>query len=127
MEANMEVIVEVLEATSNQLGGNIVACTHRYTSAHGCCDMGQVGPSISHVYAFVGMKGDANDNGLRASNMWSLAVEDRDSYAHNIAPCVAATHPATMLAARRVVAPVWPLPLTENVRITRTYAHAIAP
>ena len=40
----------------------------------------KVEPSISHVYAFVGMKGDAKDLGLRSANMWAISVDKNYGY-----------------------------------------------
>ena len=46
--------------------------------------LSRVKPSISHVYAFVGMNGTAEELGLRGSNMWALSVKGKtgtDAYA----------------------------------------------
>jgi all-trans-retinol 13,14-reductase len=42
-----------------------------------------VKPSISHVYAFIGMKGTTEELGLRAANLWVLPVNDDWDYVGN--------------------------------------------
>ena len=39
--------------------------------------LARVKPSISHVYAFVGMNGTAEELGLRGSNLWALSVKSK--------------------------------------------------
>ena len=39
-----------------------------------------VKPSISHVYAFIGMKGTSEELGLRGANLWVLPVADDQSW-----------------------------------------------
>ena len=71
--------VAVVSGAGAYVTNNLVPEKHRAQLGYAKM-LADVKPSISHVYAFVGMKGTSQELGLRGSNMWALSRDENYKY-----------------------------------------------